>query len=173
MGPVVIHGVPAHALLVHVVVVLVPLTAFALLVCAVVPSWIRRLGIVLPGLALVTLISVPVTTHAGEWLKRRVPSSPLVEKHADLGGTLWPWVLAMFLVAAAVWWAGRRSPFASETAQPGNWRTGTAILRVPLHVVAVVLAIVVAAGSVIQLYRIGDAGAVSVWRGSFSDKPLG
>jgi hypothetical protein len=45
-------------------------------------------GIVLPGLALVTLISVPVTTHAGEWLKRRVPGDPLVNKHANLGGTL-------------------------------------------------------------------------------------
>ncbi|MEU8702232.1 hypothetical protein AB0C61_32105 [Streptomyces sp. NPDC048680] len=42
-----------------------------------------------------------------------------------------------------------------------------------MHAVAVVVAVVAAAGSVIQVYRIGDAGAVSVWRGSFSDEPHG
>jgi hypothetical protein len=41
MGPVLIHGLPAQALLVHAVVILLPLTALALLVSAVLPSRIR------------------------------------------------------------------------------------------------------------------------------------
>jgi hypothetical protein len=121
MGPVRVNGLPAHALLVHAVVILVPLAALALVVCAVRSSWIRRLGIVLPGLALVALVSVPLTTHAGEWLKRRVPADPLVNRHAGLGGTLLPWAIALFAVTVAVWWSGRRAPFASETARSTGW----------------------------------------------------
>ena len=43
-----INGLPAHVLIVHFVVVLVPLTALALAVCAIWPSAAQRMGIVLP-----------------------------------------------------------------------------------------------------------------------------
>ncbi|MDI5967301.1 hypothetical protein POF50_032915 [Streptomyces sp. SL13] len=172
MGPVLVNGLPAHALLVHAVVILVPLAALALVVCALLPSWTRRLGIVLPGLALVALVSVPLTTHAGEWLKRHVPADPLVNRHADLGDTLLPWVIALFVVGVAVWWFGRRMPFASETARPVGWTSGTAMLSVPVRIAAIVLSLVVGVGSVVQVYRIGDSGAKAVWHDSFSAKPV-
>jgi len=57
-----IDGLPAHVLLVHFVVVLVPLTALAAVVCAVRPQYARRLGLTLPALGLVSLALVPVTT---------------------------------------------------------------------------------------------------------------
>ncbi|GAA1244280.1 hypothetical protein [Streptomyces aureus] len=38
MGLDLINGIPAHVLLVHIVVVLVPLTALALILCAALPS---------------------------------------------------------------------------------------------------------------------------------------
>lgn len=60
-----INGIPAHVLLVHVVVILVPLTALALILCAAFPSVMRRFGLALPVLALVSLVSVPLTTEAG------------------------------------------------------------------------------------------------------------
>ncbi|MEV5842339.1 hypothetical protein AB0M32_10255 [Streptomyces sp. NPDC051985] len=37
----------------------------------------------LPALGLVTFGSVPLATNAGEWLERRVPSTPLLRRHAD------------------------------------------------------------------------------------------
>ncbi|MDI5968890.1 hypothetical protein POF50_005950 [Streptomyces sp. SL13] len=126
----------------------------------------------LPGLALVALVSVPLTTHAGEWLKRRVPADPLVNRHAGLGGTLLPWAIALFAVTVAVWWSGRRAPFASETARSTGWGGGTAILRVPVRVVAIVLSLVVGVGSVVRVYRIGDSGAQAVWHDSFSAQPV-
>jgi len=66
MGFNVFHNLPAHILLVHFVVVLVPLTSLAVVVCALSARWTRRLGAVLPLLGLVTLGMVPVTQDAGD-----------------------------------------------------------------------------------------------------------
>jgi hypothetical protein len=160
-------------LLVHFVVVLVPLTALALVAATVWTTWIRRLGVVLPLLALVTLISVPITTNAGEWLEKRIPSDSLVRKHTDLGDTLLPWVAALFVVAVAVWWFGRRAMAHSSVNRHARaGLSGAVPLSMPVRVAAIVLAVVVAAGSVVQVYRIGDSGAKSAWDGGFSNTPV-
>jgi hypothetical protein len=103
-----IDGLPAHVLFVHCVVVLVPLTTLAAVVCAVQPKYARRMGLVPPLLGLVTLGLVPVTTHAGEWLESRVGDDPLIRKHTEMGDGLLPWAIGLFLVTLAVWWLGRR-----------------------------------------------------------------
>ncbi|MFF2384514.1 hypothetical protein [Streptomyces sp. NPDC058108] len=119
MGLDVINNVPAHVLFVHVVVVLVPLTALSLVLCAVLPSTMRRFGFALPALALVTLISVPLTTHAGEWLESHVDSNALVRRHAELGDELLPWTLALFLIATGVWWSyGRATRLVLQRSMP-------------------------------------------------------
>lgn len=172
MGPTLINGLPAHVLLVHFVVVLVPLTALALVVCAVWPAWIRRLGVVLPVLALVTLISVPLTTHAGEWLEDHTGSDPLVRRHAELGDSLLPWVLGLFAVTVAVWWFGRHTADPSSDGA-GADRSGTVTQGVPVRVAAIALSLIVAVGSVVQVYRIGDSGAKAAWHDGYSAKPVG
>lgn len=96
-----INGLPAHVLLVHAVVVLVPLSALMLVICALWPQAARRLGLALPLLALVTLATVPLATQAGEWLERHVDSDPLVRRHAELGDGMLPWALGLFVLAAA------------------------------------------------------------------------
>ena len=171
MGLTLINGLPAHVLLVHVVVVLVPLTALALVVCAIWPFWIRRLGIALPLLALVALISVPLTMNAGDWLENHLPSTPLLRRHTELGGTLLPWALGLFVLAVVVWWYGRGPSAGAATATEPGRRDGTG-LGVPVRVIAIVLSVVVAAGSVVQVYRIGDSGAKAAWQGNFSAKPI-
>ncbi|MFF3615296.1 hypothetical protein [Streptomyces sp. NPDC002580] len=62
MSLTVVNGLPAHILFVHFVIVLVPLSALALIACAVWPGAARRLGLILPVLTLVTLATVPVST---------------------------------------------------------------------------------------------------------------
>ncbi|WP_435176658.1 DUF2231 domain-containing protein [Actinacidiphila sp. bgisy145] len=166
MGPTQINGLPAHILLVHVVVVLVPLTGIALIGCAVWPSWMRRMGLVLPLLALVTLASVPLTTHAGEWLERHTASTPLIRRHAELGDGLLPWAAGLFVLAVALWWWHRRAQ-----AGPAGGGTGAAAAAMPLRVAAAVVCAVVAAGAVVQVYRIGDSGAKAAWTGNFSKSP--
>jgi hypothetical protein len=64
--PTEIHGLPAHVLLVHAVVVLIPLSALLVVLSAAWPAARRRIGVASPLLALVNLALVPVTTHAGE-----------------------------------------------------------------------------------------------------------
>ncbi|MEU6737407.1 DUF2231 domain-containing protein [Streptomyces physcomitrii] len=166
MEPTLINGIPAHPLLVHAVVVLVPLTALCLVACAAWPPVMRRFGPALPALALVSLVSVPLATSAGEWLEERVEETALVERHAELGGGLLPWVIGLFVTSVLVWFVycrsslSTRSPATTETLAPA--RPVTAV-----WVVAIVLAVVTAVGAVVQVYRIGDSGAESVWQGSF------
>lgn len=173
----VLHGLPTHVLLVHFVVVLVPLTALALVLCAVWPGAARWMGLALPLLALVTLAFVPFTTHAGEWLRSRLPPSEPIDRHAGLGDGLLPWVVALAVMAAAVWWLTRYgamrtavrtdSPGSARTDPPGTGRAGAApafsarALRVPVALLAVAAAV----GAVVDVYRIGDSGAKAVWNG--------
>lgn len=172
--PTEIHGLPAHVLLVHAVVVLIPLSALLVVLSAVWPAARRRIGVVSPIVALVTLALVPVTTHAGEWLSRRVQTSPLLEKHTSLGDTLLPWAAGMFVLAAVVWWLARQQavvdkslPDGGDPPMPSSGRRTPPFVRVG----AAVLAIVVSVGAVVQVYRIGESGATAAWHGRFSQTP--
>jgi hypothetical protein len=164
------HGLPLHVLLVHFVVVLVPLTALALVVCSVWPPAARRLGLVLPLLALVTLAFVPVTTHAGEWLKDRLPRNELIRDHAERGDGVLVWAIGLLVMSAAVWWLARRATAAAGTAgtaaaQPAE--SGATASRGPLvlRVAVAVLSVAVAVGGVVSVYRAGDSGAKAAWHG--------
>ncbi|MFG2307440.1 hypothetical protein ACGFS9_01940 [Streptomyces sp. NPDC048566] len=190
MSLTVVNGLPAHVLFVHFVIVLVPLTALALVVSAAWPAGARRLGLVLPVLALVTLASVPLASHAGEWLEQHVDSDPLVRRHAELGDGLLPWALGLFAVSALVWWAARR-PATAHTATgtttdgtdgtdgtdegtgTGGTRTtqgtGAAWASSALfRGAAIALSLVVAVGAVVDVYRIGDSGAKAAWHDGYS-----
>jgi hypothetical protein len=149
-----LNGLPAHVLLVHFVVVLVPLTALALAVCAIRPSAAQRMGIVLPLLALVTLASVPLATEAGGWLEEHVDSDALVRRHAALGDGLLPWVGGLFVLAVFVWWTARRTAASGSGSSRGTRRSAA-----PVRVAVAVLSLVVAVGAAVDVYRIGDSGA--------------
>ncbi|GAB1692638.1 hypothetical protein KRM28CT15_44410 [Krasilnikovia sp. M28-CT-15] len=67
-----INGLPAHVLLVHAILVLLPLAAVLLVVTAVSPAMRRRLAGPNALLSLAVLALVPVTTDA-VGPERRVP----------------------------------------------------------------------------------------------------
>ncbi|MGW3206063.1 DUF2231 domain-containing protein [Streptomyces sp. NPDC001135] len=157
-----VNGLPTHVLLVHVVVVLIPLTALALVTAALWPRAARRLGPLLPLLALVALVSVPLTTHAGEWLEQHVDDDALVRRHTELGDGLLPWALGLFLLAALVWWAGRSAPARSGHGGAARWSA------LPVRIVVGVLSLAVAVGAVVDVYRIGDSGAKAAWHDAYS-----
>lgn len=189
MGPTQIGGLPAHVLLVHFVVVGVPLSALLLVTAALWPAARRRLGLVTPVVALVTLASVPVATHTGEWLQRRVTPDPLVRAHTQLGDTLLPWVTGLFLAAAAIWAleflatrtstdraavlvgaAGSPTPGQSAPRRPA---AGPVWAGTPARTVLAVLALVVAVGSTVQVYRIGESGSRAAWHRAYQQTPTG
>ena len=97
-----INGLPAHVLLVHAVVVLVPLTATLLLLTACWPAARRRLSLFAAATGAVTLVSVPLATEAGEWLEHHLPRTPLLHIHTELGDYMLPWAVALFVATAAV-----------------------------------------------------------------------
>jgi len=168
VGPTKINGLPAHALLVHVVVVLVPVAAVMVVCSALWPAARRRLGVGTPVVAFAALVSVPLATHAGEWLEARVPSTPLVRRHTELGDSLLPWVLVLFVLAAGLWFLQRRAAVAGGAA---GGAAGAATRPGALFVVAAVLSVVAAVGSVVQVVRIGDSGAKAVWSGQVTSAP--
>ena len=95
-----VNGLPAHVLLIHFIVVLAPLTAALLILCALWPAARRRLLWLVMGLAVTTALLTPLTTEAGEWLKQRTDPSPLLDAHTELGDTMVYFVVALVAAAA-------------------------------------------------------------------------
>jgi hypothetical protein len=179
-----VNGLPVHALLVHLVVVLVPLTAVLLVLVALWPSARHRLSLTTAVLATLSLISVPITTEAGDWLEHHVARTALVRDHTHLGDTMLPWAIGLFLVAAALAarekLRGRGLPYRHTRADgPGTTHAaavGTArtdgLGGRPATVVLAVLALLVAVGATVTVYRIGESGARAAWTGQFSQQPV-
>ena len=146
-----INGLPAHVLLVHFLVVLVPLTALLVILCGLWPAVRRRL--VWPTLILAVVITVltPITTDAGEWLYnlRRDPD-PILREHAERGGWMIYFSVALLVVAIAL---------AVLHVLEGRSEKR----RVAANAILAILAVAVGIAAMIQVYRTGDAGSQSVW----------
>jgi hypothetical protein len=149
-----IFGLPLHVLMVHAVVVLVPLASVGGIAIATM-RWARlRYGsLVLVG-AFGATVSTFIAQQAGEDFQRSFARpTAAMEKHFAIGGSLFIWVLLLFVGTAVV--------------MLGQWlidrdhSRGTLVLLVGTAV-TVVCAVV----SIIQVIRIGHSGAVAVWGGA-------
>ncbi len=146
-----ITGIPAHALLVHAIVVLAPLTALLEILCALWPAARRRLGWLVLAFAAVTLALTPLTTSAGDWLfnQQSQPSDILIT-HANRGQWMILFSAGLLVVAialAVLHWLESRSDKRRTVAT----------------VVVAIIAVVVGVSSIVGVVRIGDAGAEAVW----------
>lgn len=171
-----VAGVPAHPLLVHVVVVLIPLTAVLLVLIALSPAVRQRFAMLTAALSALALISVPVTTSAGEWLEHHVARTALVRGHSHLGDTMLPWGIALFALAAVI--AAREKlrsrgraiavARSDKSTSVADDSTAHGFGGVVATAGLAVLAVVVAIGSVVTVYRIGESGARAAWTGHFN-----
>ncbi|MBD0324102.1 MAG: hypothetical protein ICV72_12060 [Aldersonia sp.] len=145
-----INELPAHVLLVHFVVVLIPVTVVLEVACAVWRSLRNLLWWATVLLSGGLIVLTWLTAEAGEWLQERLGGGgPAVQTHAELGDTAIWFVVALFVVSlgiAAVYLRERRA--GSATA---------------LVAVVAALAIGVGIANGVQIYRIGDSGAKAVW----------
>lgn len=155
----VINGLPAHVLFVHAIVVLAPLTALLEILCGIWPAARRRLVWLVLALALVTAALTPLTTEAGQWLfdRQRNPSA-ILREHTERGG--WMIYFSVALVVVAILLA-----ILHVTEGRADRR------RVVGPVIVAILALAVGVSTIIQVYRIGDAGSQSVWGGELSESP--
>ncbi len=171
-----VNGLPAHVLLVHAIVVLLPLAALLLVLSALWPAARAKLAGPNAILAVLVMILVPITTDAGEWLERRVASTPAVRTHTELGDTaLWV-AIPVAVLAILVWWR-RRESLASQAADTDSSavvtrrRTFLAPASTAVTMVLVVFSIAAAGAASYDVYRIGDSGAQASWQGQFNATP--
>lgn len=163
----VLDGIPLHTLFVHFTVVIIPAAALVVVLTAVWPAARRRLGIVTPVLAASALIAVPFTVNAGKWLYERVEQTPAAQEHQEIGTSLLPWAVALFVVAALqwLWYRFDRTPAATG---PLRSRRG---MRTGVTVLLMLAVLITAAGSTVTVVRIGDSGTRAVWTDNFNEDP--
>ncbi|HET6482722.1 MAG TPA: hypothetical protein VFG35_22180 [Actinoplanes sp.] len=175
-----VNGLPAHILLVHAIVVLLPLAALLLVMTAIWPTARRRFAGPNAILSAFVLVLVPLTTGAGEWLERRVADTALVRQHTELGDTAILAALPVALLALVIWWRQREATAPAEISATGS-SPGTTTKRRRIYLapqsttatrIVMVLAIVIAGFAVFDIYRIGDSGAKAAWTDNFSSTPV-
>lgn len=147
-----VFGLPLHPLIVHATVVVVPTAALAVLLATFWPRFRHWASWGPLGLALLSVILVPITSSSGESLEHALPHSALIEAHAHLGDQLLPWVIVLAVGALGLSWPLIRGLRAGLPDLP-RWLT--------LLVVAVV--VVGALGTLVQVVRIGHSGATAAW----------
>lgn len=158
-----VFGLPAHPLVVHAVVVLVPLAALGGVVVAVWPAARARYARLALAVATLALISVPLATHTGEQLEPHIRPSPLVERHTEMADGLLPFMALLWLALAVLvgvqWYRGAQ--------RAGRW---------PSYVAVVAACVTIAAGAAacVQVVRIGHSGSEAAWHGvTTSSTPSG
>ncbi|MEO6712538.1 MAG: DUF2231 domain-containing protein [Mycobacteriales bacterium] len=147
-------GIPAHPLLAHLPLILVPLAAITSVVAVGFQRHRKRLAWAAAGVMALALASVQVANASGESLERRVEDSDLLRNHISTGNTLriFSVLLFVFLLVLAV------LPQSSWTPQRAQ-RRRAAVAGVSL--VVVILSIV----CLVVVVRVGHSGTKSVWDG--------
>jgi predicted membrane protein DUF2231 len=171
-----VFGLPLHPLVVHLTVVAVPLAALPVVLVAVIPRlpWLVRWSALV--LSALSLALIPVTENSGEALEHQVRETALVKQHSEMGEGLLPWVIGLFMVCLGLLVVLRRVPLRSSDA-PGTPRF-SAISRQRLLIVRIVLGLIamaLAAGTIMQAVRIGHSGSQATWStpGSVAPAPFG
>jgi hypothetical protein len=155
-----LFGLPAHPLLVHGAVVLVPLACVVTAVTALVPRWRARLALPALGAGLVGVVATMLAVWSGEGFNDEL--EPLVgevaERHEALAGTTRMFVLLLFAAQLALYlstrWTGRRG------ADPRSGVLPAAYLGHGLAALTLVLAVL----STVWMVRTGHEGADIVWK---------
>jgi uncharacterized membrane protein len=158
-------GLPAHPLLVHIPVVLLPLAAILAIVMLFRPAWLRTFGWFVVGLAGVGFLGAIFAASTGEELEdtRRAAGetiSATLRDHAEEGDAVQLYAGIFFVLMLAwvlfAWWRRRA----------GEERA-TAVARKPKVVATVLAALAILAGAMttVSVTITGHNGAKSVWEG--------
>jgi hypothetical protein len=153
-------GLPAHALFVHIPIVLTPLTAAGSISVAVSAQWRRRIGVIVLGCAVLLAIATQLAIGSGEALREAIRKTPLVKTHAGQSDLLEPVMLALLLCVIVILWLDRRS------LRPDTSRLQR-LLQARLRVISTavtVATIVVALTALGLVIRAGHSGSKAVWK---------
>ena len=128
-----LFGLPAHPLLVHIPVALIPLCAVGAIVIVVSASWRQRIGWVVVLLAGVAVVASQLAASSGEELQEALDKeSELIHRHAELGETFVWFAIAFFvaLLALMIWDTMQRRAEAGAGDTDSNGSTGRTVALV-------------------------------------------
>lgn len=150
-------GLPAHPLVVHGAIVLVPLVAVGTVIVALWPKARGVFGWANAVLSVAAFGFVGLAQKSGEALADHVAPTALTREHVAMGEAVLPWAFVIMGVAWSVmavhWYLGRTATPASA---PPPWYR-------PISLVLAGLALVAALGATVQVYRVGHSGARATW----------
>jgi hypothetical protein len=154
-----LFGLPAHPLVVHAAVVLVPLSAIGVCAIAFWPAARRRIGWIVLGLAFVGMVSAFLAKESGEGLQETVKETHAVEQHAEMGDS--------GLIAGGLVFLGAAGVMAFDViekrwAADGHVATGSGSMRT-LGVVVGVVAVLFSVAGAARIVQIGHSGAKATW----------
>ena len=119
-----------------------------------------RFGWLVLALAVVAGLSTQLATSSGEALRHSVPQSAALRRHVHIASSIRLLILLLFLVALAVMLLDRRArgawPFSGTGAQSS--------FDPRIRVAAIAVTLVVAVGTNVRLFQIGDSGAKATWQ---------
>jgi glucan phosphoethanolaminetransferase (alkaline phosphatase superfamily) len=146
-----LFGLPAHPIIVHAAVVLLPMAAVATVVVAAIPRAPRLYGPIVLVVSAAAAVAVGLAQSSGEGLEERVRETALVEAHTSQAEQVLPWAIAVALVAAAL------------TAAPYVRRYLPSVKPQLARVALVVVALVAGAGATWTIIDVGHSGAKATW----------
>ena len=158
-------GLPAHPLIVHLPVILIPVTIVAAVVFMAKPEWLTRWGIALSVVSVVAMSSVFLALQSGAALRGALKlegqAANYISEHSQAAHIL-AIVYVLFTATLIVAFAARRI----SSGRPTGLAIVDRLLSPPamftaLRVTVVVLALI--AG--FFTFRVGDLGAKAVWAG--------
>ena len=157
-------GLPAHPLIIHVPVVLIPLSILGALTCVSRPQWFDRYGILLCLISIVGMSSIFLAMNAGSALQGilHLTGQPahLISEHSQAAGILAVVFVAFTAILILTFSAERISGHMGPTGLVVADRLlGTDRTRITLRIMLVVLAL----ASAYMVFRVGDLGAKAVW----------
>lgn len=168
-----LFGLPAHPLVVHAPVVLLPLAVIGVVAMMIRPTWYDRFRWPVLAITVVGAIGAVIAAGTGEELEERVEDGAsraarqAIEEHAEAGEAARLFAVLFLLAVLAYvlvpWFLARRSR--GETAGDGAAAPRFTWMR-PVLMVAVAIT---AVGSLVTIVNAGHSGADSVW----GDLPAG
>lgn len=154
-----IAGLPAHPLLVHVPVVMIPLTLVAAVVAVAWPRARRAASLTALGTAAVGFLGAQLATMSGQELEERVVETALVERHAELGEATRTLAFVMLVAAAA--YAARA--WSGSLPVPGSARMRSLLTPRAVGAVLAVALLASALATTTVAVEAGHDGAKAAW----------
>ena len=146
-----VNGLPAHPLFIHIVVVLLPLSAIGMIALVVIPQFRGKVQkyFVASGV-LISLVGAFIAKESGAALQQ---TRGVTDEHHDWGNRTFYLAIALTLISALWLWL--------DTKPKSMVRTVTGILVVLISLAAVISTVLA-----------GDSGAKQVWEDSASSSTI-